>query len=285
MSELKNDLSSIKARLEKIESNLAKQSQQIDDREGKLEKMEENIRLYKLNNSQRVKLNIGGELITTCINTLLKVPNTLFTKLLETNIDLNEEIYIERRGDLFKVLLHYMRYNDFNYKNYNKQTLLELKEEADFFNIEPVYNQIHDLTRDIELVNFEYSGDYTYKGKTAGTQKLEDLKSKDQKTGICAKSPGFIIFELNGNWEFEEIDIQGWNGDTALWYPGNGSGAKIFTSQDKSTWLQVGTVSSSFASKIVACKLKRSQAKYIKFEHTSFVGMSHLFVKRVPLEE
>lgn len=285
MSEIKKDLTSIKERLEKIESNLAKQAAQIEDRESKLQLMSENIKQYKINDSKQIRLNIGGEIFTTCVNTLLKVPNTLFTKILESDrVNLDEEIYIERRGDLFKILLHYFRYNDFNYKNYKKQTLLELKDEADFYNIEPIYNEIHDLTRDIELINFEYSGDYIHKGKTAGTQKFEDIKTNDPKTGICCKAPGKLQFELNGNWEFEEIDVLGYNGDTALWYPGNGSGAKIYSSPDNVTWTQIGTLSSSFASKLVTIKVKRSQARFIKFEHTSYLGLAYLFIKRVPLE-
>jgi len=278
-------LMGIKTRLEKIESNLAKQSQQIDDREEKWVKMENNIRQYKLNDSQRVKLNIGGEIFVSCVNTLLREPNTLFTKLLESNkLNLEEEIYIERRADLFKILLNYLRTGDFNYKSYSKQTLIDLKEEADFFNIFKIYNEIHDLTRDIELVKMEYSGDYTFKGQTAGTQKLEDLSNKDLKTGVCAKSPGFIIVELNGCWEFEEVDIGGFNGNTTLLYPGNGSGSKIYTSKDKITWESVGSISSGYASKIVTVKLKKSQGRYIKFEHTSYVGLGYLFVKRVPLD-
>lgn len=285
MSQLKTDLTSIKERLERIETNLAKQSAQIKDREEKWEKMNEHIKQYKLNDSKPVKLNIGGDRFVTCINTLLKIPNTLFTRLLESpDINLEEEIYIERSGKLFKTILQFLRYNDFNYKNYSKQTLLDLLEEADFFDISPLFNQINDLTRDIELLNMEYSGDYIFKGQTAGTQKFEDLKSKDLQTGVCAKAPGFIIVELNGNWEFEEIDIGGWNGNTTLWYPGNGSGSKIYSSQDKNTWTQVGSISSSYATKIVTVKLKRSQARYIKFENKSYLGIGYLFVKRVPLE-
>lgn len=285
MSIIKTDLNNIKSRLEKIETNLAKQSQQIDEREEKWAKMENNIRQYKLNDSKKVTLNIGGELFTTCINTLLSEKNSIFAKMVESNkFNSDEEIYIERRSDLFKIILNFLRYKEFNYKNYSKKTLLELKEEADFYNIETIYNEIHDLTRDIELVSMEYSGDYVYKGKISGTQKCEDLKTKDLNTGVCTKSPGFIIVELNGCWEFEEIDIGGWNGNAVLWYNGNGSGSKIYTSKDKTTWDTVGTISSSYASKIITAKLKRTQAKYIKFEHASYIGLGHLFVKRVPLE-
>ena len=85
--------------------------------------------------------------------------------------------------------------------------------------------------------------------------------------------------------EFQEIEAAGFNGNKTLWFPGNGSGAKIYTSQDKEKWVQVGTLSSSYASKIVTCKLKRSQGRYLKFEHNSFIGLGYLFVKRIPLEQ
>jgi hypothetical protein len=284
MSLLKYDLNSIKLKLEKIEANLNKQSNQINEREEKWEMMEQNVKNFKLNNSRKVTLNIGGEVFVTCINTLFKIPNTLFQQIIDSDrLNLEEEIYIERSGFLFKILLKYMRYQEFNYKHYDKETLLDIKEEALFFGIDPLYEQILDLTKDIEFVKMEHSGNYTYKEKTAGTQLLEDLKTKDLLTGVCCKSPGFIIVELNGNWEFEEIEIAGFNGNSKLWYPGNGSGSKIYTSQDKKEWTLVGTVSSSYATKIVTCKLKKSQARYIKFENKSYVGIGHLFVKRVTL--
>lgn len=284
MSILRTEINSIKERLEKIETNLTLQANQVEERELRQNSMNENINNYKQSNSPPVKLNVGGICFTTCVSTLLKEPDTLLAKIVQSDVDLNEEIYIERSGELFKIFMNYLRYGSFNYKNYNKSTLLAIKEEADFYNFNKIYQEIYDLTRDIELVAFEHEGDYTYKGKTAGTQKIDDLKTMDLTTGICCKAPGKIIVEINGNWEFEEIEIAGYKGDTSLWYSGNGSGSKIYTSEDKVTWTQVGTVSSSFANKIVTVKLKRSQGRYIKFEHQSFIGFSYLFVHRVPLQ-
>jgi hypothetical protein len=285
-STVKSDLLSIKTRLETIETNLAKQSKQIDDRESKWTKMENNMRNYKTTKIEKVYLNVGGVKYTTTVSTLLSDPTSLFNKILTSKeIDLNDEIYIERRGDLFTILLEYFRTGKFNYKLYNKKKLLEIKEEADFFNIEKIYNEIDDLTRDIEIISFEYIGDYIFKGQRAGTQRLEDLKTKDLDTGICCNAPGRITFELKGLCEFESIEVGGWNGNKTLWYPGNGAGAKIYVSKDNVEWEQAGTLSSSFASKIVQIKLKsKFLAKYIKFEHSSFIGFGYLFVKRIELE-
>lgn len=284
MSTVKNTLTSLRERLDKLEVNLASQADFIETREKRLHLMEKNIELYRSSESQKVMLNVGGIEFVTCKHTLLSIPDNLFTELL-TKVDLSQEIYIERKGEIFRIILDYFRTKNFNYKHHNLKTLLELKEEAEFFRVDALYTELDNLTKDIELVSYEHSGNYVYKGVTAGTQIVDDVKNKDLTKGICAKSPGFITFELNGNWEFEEIEIAGWNGDTKIWYPGNGSGAKIYTSEDKEKWTQVGTVSSSYASKIVTCKLKRSQGRYLKFEHNSFVGLGYLFVKRLPLEQ
>ena len=285
---VKSELLGMKAKLEMIEANLAKQSKQIDERDDKWSKMETNIKLTKSNISQRVYLNIGGTKFTTTVSTLLSDNTSIFNKILSSKeLSLTEEIYIERRGDIFEILLQYFRTGKFNYKNYNKQKLLEIKEEADFFNIEKIYNEIDELTRDIEIIGYEHSGDYIYKGKIAGTQKVEDIKTKDQSTGICAKGPnGFIILELKGNAEFQEIEIAGWAGDKNLWYPGNGSGAKIYISLDKENWgTSVGSVSSSFATKIVTIKLKeKCFAKYVKFECNTYIGFGYIYLKRIELE-
>lgn len=285
MSTVKTSLVSIKDRLEKIELNLAKQSKQIDEREERWQKMADNIRPYKAQTVQKIFLNIGGVKYTTTLSTLISNSDCIFNKILSSDkINISEEIYIERRGDLFQIILEYLRSGKFNYRLYNKQKLLEIKEEADFFNLVDLFNEIDALTKDIEIINIEHSGDYIFKGMVAGSQKLEDLKTKDLTTGFCANTPGVIILELKGMCEFQEIEAAGFNGNKTLWFPGNGSGAKIYTSQDKVNWEHSGTLSSSFATKIATIKLKtKCFAKYIKFEHTSYIGFGYLFVKRTEL--
>ena len=79
--------------------------------------------------------------------------------------------------------------------------------------------------KDIELIAFDFKGPYLYKGDVAGTNLLEDVKINNLDTGaICSASPGEILFTLNSDWEFCELEIGGYKGDTKLWYPENGSG-------------------------------------------------------------
>ena len=90
-----------------------------------------------------------------------------------------------------------------NYKRFSKQELLELRNEADYYEIGEIVSYLDDRMKDIEFANFEFSGEYIYNGQTAGTNKVEDLKDRSLKKGICATSPGWIVIELNDEWEFK----------------------------------------------------------------------------------
>jgi len=44
----------------------------------------------------------------------------------------------------------------------------------------------------------------------------------------------------------------------------NGSGFQILTSQDKSTWTNIGTIPSNFGGNIVKTKVTNTRAKFVK---------------------
>jgi len=122
-------------------------------------------------------------------------------------------------------------------------------------------------------VSFEYSGAYSYNGQTAGGGKVSDLRKRDLTSGICSTSPGWIIIELNANWEFDEMEVGGWTGNSTLWYNANGSGASIQTSSDKTNWKTVGTIPTNYGSAIQKVKLTLSSGKYVRFNHNSYLGL------------
>jgi hypothetical protein len=129
--------------------------------------------------------------------------------------------------------------------------------------------------------NFESNGTYTSGGKIAGSQRVDDLSSMSLATGICAITPGWIIIEFVAVCTFEEIDIGGWAGDTGLWGPNNGAGASILTSLDKVNWTNVGTIPSNFGNNHLTVKLTKSTAKFIKFQHNTYLGIGYLKIKKI----
>lgn len=278
---LKNDLLALKNRLETIETQIEGQMKDLEEREEKWKRLENLVQEVTTNHNDIIQFNVGGKHFATKVETLLKVKDTLFYKMILSNkFNLKEEIFFDRSPKLFPFILDYLRYGKINYKRFNREELEELKIEAEYYEIHDVLEYSKDSMKDIEFVNYEFSGPYIYNNSTVGTNNLEDIKDRTLTKGICANTPGYISFELNREWEFEEIELGGWNGNSNLWYNANGGGAKILTSVDKVNWNTVGTIPSNFGS-IQKVKLSKSTAKYIKFDHNSYLGIGYLHIKKL----
>lgn len=281
-SQLKDDLLHLKGRLETIETQLSGQVKEIEGREQKWKSMDE--KADKIYNSQTdiIRFNVGGKKFASSSNTLMATKDTLFCKLLESGrIDTKEEIFFDRSPKMFPFILDYLRTKQINYKRFSKEEMTLLKDDAEYYQIGDILQYLEDRLKDIEYVGFEYSGAYSYNGQTAGTGRVEDIKDKTCMKGICAQSPGWITIELNGEWEFDTIEIGGWKGNSSLWYADNGAGASILTSIDKSNWKTVGTIPYGYGNTISTVKLTKSSARYIKFNYTSYLGIGYLFIKKI----
>lgn len=271
---LKDSLLSLKDKLTSIESQLATTSDIITENRAKsLEEQAQEVLKYQNN---VIRINVGGEKFATRSEVLLGLKDTLFYKIILTNrLNLKEELFFDRSPKFFPFILDYIRYKKINFKQFNEEELEELRAEADYYEITELNNKF-EVNDTIRFVGFESNGSYSYNGSTAGTGKVEDLSDKTLTKGICAKTPGWIILEINKEIEIEKIDIGGWNGNTSLWAASNGSSATIFTSKDKVNWRSVGTIPSDYGAKIQTIPLSKSTAKYLKFECSSYLGIGYL---------
>ena len=275
---LKEELFNLKNRLETIEGQLTSQSKEIETREGKWSRMESNLSYIQNTQGDRIRINIGGTVFSTSVNTLMTIKDSFLTRLVESGkIDIKEEIFIDRSPKVFPYILDYYRFKQIDYKKISKSDSIRLREDAEYYGISDILKYLDDRLKEPVFVKMETNGPYVYKGETAGTGKVEDLHSTDQKTGVCCTSPGKIVIEMNSEWTFKEIEISGWNGNSKIWYPDNGSGSKIYVSSDKLKWTQVGQIPSGFGSKIKNAKLKqKATGKYIKFEGSNYLGIGYL---------
>lgn len=71
---------------------------------------------------------------------------------------------------------------------------------------------------------------------------MEDLSSKDCKTGVCSKSPGVITIGFNKECTFNSYMIRGFSRDPRLWRVDNGSSSKILVSLDGNKWTPAGNI-------------------------------------------
>ena len=277
---LKDELFSLKDRLDTIEAQLSEQVKEIEDREEKWKRMDNKIENILNSQGEILKFNIGGKVYTISAYLIKSKPDTLFNHLYN-RLGSTEEIFIDRSSKYSKFIINFLKTNEIILSEFKKDELSILKEEANFYNIIELEKSIQDRLKEVEILSFVFSGEYVFNGKTAGTNKIDDIKDKSLTKGICTDSPGWIEFELNSDWEFESIEIGGWKGDSSLWYSDNGAGASILTSLDKKTWKKVGTIPYGYGNKITTVKLSKSSARYIKFEHSSYLGIGYLYIKKI----
>lgn len=109
--------------------------------------------------SQPITLNIGGVKYSTSKPTLLKI-DSIFKDLLENTVD-NNEIFIDRDGDLFKYILNYFRNLDNIVLPYDIKECRELINESMYYclpNLKKlIENHINILRDEGKIIDFDYS--------------------------------------------------------------------------------------------------------------------------------
>jgi hypothetical protein len=277
---LKDDLLGLKSKLENLEKEFEVKLEDVNKKEEKFKQIDKQIEDIVSKKDKIVKLNIGGKVFQTKTSTLFNVKDTLFYKLICSSVDegddLNKEIFIDRSYTYFPLILDYLRTKKFNIKGMSKFEIEDFEAEVLYYGISEIEGVLGDIRKEVEFVSFTSAPQYS----TAGTHRLEDIKNRNLMGGICVQAPYFITIELNFEHEISKIELGGFNGNTGLWYPGNGSGSKILTSTDNNNFVEVGTIPSNFGANIITINLTKSVGKYIKFQHTSYVGFGFLNVLR-----
>ena len=90
--------------------------------------------------SSIIKLNVGGQLFQTTLDTLTKDPNSLFPLMFSGKFDLKKDdngaYFIDRDGKYFRHILNFLRIGQFLGKNIIEDIREELAAEADFYQIQ-----------------------------------------------------------------------------------------------------------------------------------------------------
>lgn len=280
MENLKAEIYEKKDKLDKIEKQLEEQIAALAEKENAYQELcSKADKIKEERGEELVNINVSGRLFTTKLKTLFNVRDTFFYKLVLSGFDTKETLEFDRNPKFFLMILDYLRYRKLDVRRLNTDDKADLRFEAQYFEVSELCDQLGEFNAKLEIIDYEYSGPYSYKGKTAGTGRLEDLTDKSLKKGICATSPGYIIFTLNEEFVIKEIDVGGYCGNSSLWNSTNGEGATIQTSVDKANWKTVGAIPNGFGSEIKTCFLTKSHAQYIKFTSTTYLGIGYLSIR------
>jgi hypothetical protein len=274
---LKQDILTIKTRLDNVEKDLQNQIKELTEKEEILNKVDEKANELMKNEKQLITFNICGKKFMTRQSTLLKTRDTLFYKMILSDwFNPNEEIFFDADPKSFEIILDYLRTKKINLKNLNNFDYKKLRKEVVYFEIGELNDMMSDDSLSIELESFEYNGPYTSGGSLVGTNKIDDLNERSMMKGICATSPGWILITINREILLESLDIGGYRGNPSYWACDNGSGASIKVSTDKTNWINVGTIPTGYGTSIKNVKFTSVRAKYLKFDHTSYLGIGFL---------
>ena len=288
MEGLKTEIYEKKDKLAVLEKQLEEQINSLSSKEQSYEALCKDMdELIASRGEEIVKFNCSGEVFMIKLKTLLSVRDTFFYKLFNKGFDKKNKIFLDnentyfldRTPRFFLMVLDFLRFKKIDVKRLNKEDKIDLRYEAQYFEVSDLCNQLGEFSAKLEIVEFEHGGDYAYKGKVAGTGRIEDLKDRSLQKGICSTSPGLLLFTLNDEYKITEIDVGGYCGNASLWNAANGEGATILTSVDKATWITVGSIPNGFGSEIKKVKLTTSNAKFIKFTSNNYLGIGYLDIK------
>ena len=114
----------------------------------------------EINKSVRsvVKLNVGGHYFTTSLQTLTKDPNsmlgTMFSGKHDTRAGEDSAVFIDRDGTHFRFILNFLRTGKLTLPE-GATALAEFKEEADFYQIQGILDELDDTKLKSEILTDE----------------------------------------------------------------------------------------------------------------------------------
>jgi hypothetical protein len=265
---LKSDLLGLKSKLENLEKALV--SEVKNESTLKFRNIDDEVEAILNSKDEVITLNVGGKNFPIKVSSMLNIKGSLFAELVKRS-DNAKTFFFDRSYYLFPKILDYLRTKTFSVKDMNKFDREDFLEECRYYGLKEIVDKLEEINREISFVSLDAAPQYS----SAGTHRLEDLNDETLTKGICVSAPYHIIIELNSDHNIVSIDVGGYNGNSNLWYVGNGSGAKIYTSCDKISWTEVGTISSLGAT-IRNIVLTPSIGRYIKFQHNSYLGLGYL---------
>jgi len=271
---LADTLKGLKSKINNFEEEFETKIKEVEEKEAEEKKIQakKDALINILQKKEKViTLNVGGKIFKCAKSMLTSLKDSLFEKLFEDDSFDNETVFFDRSYNYFDVILNYIRTKSFNHKDYLRAELEDIKFESDYYSLNELSKILNDILSQVVFISFTSSGRYS----SCGTHKLEDLSTKDTKTGICVQSPYYITIELNFEHEFEKIEVAGFTGNSGTWSPSNGSNAQVLTSSDGISFKEVGRLT-SLSSTINTITLKKSTAKFIKFQHNGYLGLGYL---------
>lgn len=275
---LKSDLSNLEKEICNKLIELETQSLKWDN----IEIRKKDILSLVPEDEDEVIINVGGKKFATRVRTLLSVNDNIFyTMIVSGRTAFKKEIFVDRSPKHFDTILNFLRTKSCYLKDYNDDQLLELKQEASFYELLELVDIISEELKVIKVVGLSISGPYLHQNMPISENKLEYLQNLDDTSGlngIATNSPGWVIFNLNRTTEISKISIMGLKGNSNF-SNSNGNNSKILIGTDMAHFKEVGIVPTTFNHTISKILINKVKGNCIKILGTGYVGIGYFKVE------
>jgi len=191
MNEKRNDLKKQEEEIFERKKEVKKQEEKLVERKKAMEDLESQVNTLKKTSSQQVTLNIGGQLFTTSITTLINKSSMLslmFSARFSMEPNSSGHYFIDRDSKHFRTILNQRNLfgsNEIYLKGHSKVDLGELKIELQFYQIDGLMELVFPYT----ITSSNITWDITFNSPpfTISSNKLTATKASlgNYSSNIC----------------------------------------------------------------------------------------------------
>ncbi|CAD7698144.1 unnamed protein product [Ostreobium quekettii] len=210
MDKVKGGMSDLDVKMEDLRAALEQEIEDINRGREKLEQdrlrfAEESKRIHKvMNESEQVRLNVGGKQFTTTLTTLRNAPspslfNAMFSGRHDLKPDKNGCYFIDRDGRHFHDILNYLRDGSFlcPKETVDFKYLLELKSEAEYYGLCGLVAKIdrypYAMTRVVRAAQLNTTDSWMYEDGQDEIVFSVDRECQLLGAGLCGTEGGFTV--------------------------------------------------------------------------------------------
>lgn len=142
----------IPLKLDEVQKAIVQLKETIDDEASTVQEERSHFeemrrRLDGVHFKKHIKLNVGGQIFKTSLETLLKDPDSMLASMFSERFDVKPDeedgaYFIDRDGTHFRYVLNYLRTGKLIYPKGNRVVSMELLLEAEFYQIIGMQNEI-----------------------------------------------------------------------------------------------------------------------------------------------
>jgi hypothetical protein len=307
-SDVMSYIKDLKNRLFTLEEGYTKRMKELDHRESSESRVEQKIKDLVQLQSDVLTFNIGGEKVCVSKNLIESCCyDTILKDVIENIVDIGrslkdiENVFIDRTAKSFYFIIDIMRKSKLVAEGKEAKVVIKnLDSKAFLCDVQFYFKQDAERVLDDILIAAQGEKGLIYLNQKvsiiesvkvstnlpndmldpyrAGT--FDDIRKKSSHKAFFVSYDSEFVVNLTHSMTISSIEVKPFTFDLDSWYPGEGAGTFIFTSNDGAEYDFLATIPEDYGSDLEATyhvQFDPRTAKYIKFQTGDFtLSLSYL---------